>query len=221
MNLTRRKPNSRSPAARCCLERPCSADDESAQAPAPTPAPPPKPSAILIENVRIFDGECNRLSALSNVLVVGNKIQAINTTPISPPPNAALTRIDGGGRTLMPGLIDNHVHIPLSAGAQAAVGRPQLRADLEARGAEEAEPMLHARLHLRARHGRAGVRLQGGIDTGKYAGPRIWPSGAMISQTSGHGDSRMPHERSRRFFGEASRGEELGVNFIADGRTRC
>jgi len=40
----------------------------------------------------------------------------------------------------------------------------------------------------------------------------------MVSQTSGHGDSRHPHERSRRFFGEVSRGEQLGANFIADGR---
>jgi imidazolonepropionase-like amidohydrolase len=40
----------------------------------------------------------------------------------------------------------------------------------------------------------------------------------MISQTSGHGDSRLPHERSRRFFGEVSKGEQLGANFIADGR---
>jgi imidazolonepropionase-like amidohydrolase len=40
----------------------------------------------------------------------------------------------------------------------------------------------------------------------------------MISQTSGHGDSRLPQERSRRFFGEVSKGEQLGANYIADGR---
>ena len=44
------------------------------------------------------------------------------------------------------------------------------------------------------------------------------PFGAMVSQTSGHGDTRLPHERSRRFFGKASMGEEMGYNFIADGR---
>jgi imidazolonepropionase-like amidohydrolase len=56
------------------------------------------------------------------------------------------------------------------------------------------------------------------IDSGELPGPRIYASGAMVSQTSGHGDSRMPHERSRRFFGEVSKGELLGANFIADGR---
>ena len=35
----------------------------------------------------------------------------------------------------------------------------------------------------------------------------------MISQTSGHGDSRLPQERSRRFFGEVSKGEQLGANY--------
>ena len=56
------------------------------------------------------------------------------------------------------------------------------------------------------------------IDKGELPGPRIYPSGAMISQTSGHGDSRLPQERSRRFFGEVSKGEQLGANYIADGR---
>jgi imidazolonepropionase-like amidohydrolase len=56
------------------------------------------------------------------------------------------------------------------------------------------------------------------IDAGQAEGPRIYPSGAMVSQTSVHGDTRAPHERSRRFFGTASMGEEMGYNFIADSR---
>ena len=60
--------------------------------------------------------------------------------------------------------------------------------------------------------------LKAGIDSGKYTGPRIWPSGATISQTSGHGDFRLPSEMSRRFFGKPSRAEMMGATFIADGR---
>jgi len=56
------------------------------------------------------------------------------------------------------------------------------------------------------------------IDQGKAIGPRIYPSGAMISQTSGHGDFRRPQDRSRRFGGEMTRGELMGFGFIADGR---
>jgi len=181
------------------------------------PAVPP--TAVLIENVRVFDGQSPRLSERSNVLIVGNKIQSISTRTITPPAGAQLTRIAGGGRTLMPGLIDNHVHIALSTTGQVELLSPETTMDvLQARATKEAGDML-----LR---GFTAVRDMGGpllaarprIDTGELPGPRIYPSGAMISQTSGHGDSRLPHERSRRFFGEVSKGEQLGANFIADGR---
>jgi imidazolonepropionase-like amidohydrolase len=176
-------------------------------------------TAVLFENVRVFDGQSPRLSAPSNVLVVGNKIQAIAPRPLSPPAGMQVMRITGGGRTLMPGLIDNHVHIALSTTGQAELLSPEITMDvLQARATKEAGDML-----LR---GFTAVRDLGGpllmarprIDKGELPGPRIYPSGAMISQTSGHGDSRLPHERSRRFFGEVSKGELLGANFIADGR---
>jgi imidazolonepropionase-like amidohydrolase len=60
--------------------------------------------------------------------------------------------------------------------------------------------------------------LKQSIDAGKTPGPRVWPSGANISQTSGHGDFRSADERSRLFFGKASRAEESDATFIADGR---
>lgn len=81
-------------------------------------APVPQPMSVIFENVRIFDGSSARLSAPSNVLVVGNLIKAISAAPITAPADSRLTRIPGGGRTLMPGLIDNHVHVTLSASSQ-------------------------------------------------------------------------------------------------------
>ena len=80
-----------------------------------------QPTAVLIENVRIFNGTSERLSAPSNVLVVGNAIKAISTAPIAAPENAAVTRIAGGGRTLMPGLIDAHTHVMFATVPQAQV----------------------------------------------------------------------------------------------------
>jgi imidazolonepropionase-like amidohydrolase len=188
-------------------------------APAASAADQPQPAGILFENVRIFDGTAAKLSAPANVLVEGKVIKSISPTPIAPPPGMAVTRIAGGGRTLMPGLIDNHVHILMSASSQPDLLDPKVAPEtLQARATEEAKQTL-----LR---GFTSVRDLGGplltsrpaIDRGELPGPRIYPSGAMISQTSGHGDSRLPHERSRRFFGEVSRGEKLGANFIADGR---
>jgi len=63
-----------------------------------TPTTEPRP-AILFENVRIFDGKGSELSAPSNVLVHGNKIERISTAPISVDEQTELQVIQGGGRT--------------------------------------------------------------------------------------------------------------------------
>ena len=70
-------------------------------------------SGVIIEDVRIFDGKSDRLSPPSHVLVVGNSIKAISSTPIADV-GMTVQRIRGGGRTLMPGLIDNHWHTMLA-----------------------------------------------------------------------------------------------------------
>jgi imidazolonepropionase-like amidohydrolase len=107
----------------------------------------------------------------------------------------------------------------MSANSQAEMLNPKASFEsLEKKAIEEAKLML-----LR---GFTAVRDVGGpvfgikrsIDSGKTLGPRIYPSGAMISQTSGHGDFRMPSDRSRRFGGQITRGELMGIGFIADGR---
>ena len=185
-----------------------------AQATAPLPA-----SAVLIEDVRMFDGKGDTLSAPLSVLVVGNKISRISAGRIAAPEGVELTTIKGGGRTLMPGLIDNHVHVTLSANTQQDALDPKVTLEtINARAIEEARQVL-----LR---GFTSVRDMGGpvfdlkrsIDQGRSPGPRIYPSGAMISQTSGHGDFRAPDEPSRRFGGKASRGELMNAAYIADGR---
>jgi len=178
-----------------------------------------QPTAVLFENVRIFDGTAKKLSALANVLVVGNLIQTISTQPITAPAGNTLTRVAGGGRTLMPGLIDNHVHIVMTASTMAQLSDPNAKFEvIEARGAEEARQTLLRGFTTVRDLGGPVFGIKKAIDAGKAEGPRIYPSGAMVSQTSGHGDSRLPHERSRRFFGKPSLGEEMGFSFIADGR---
>ncbi len=89
---------------------------------------------------------------------------------------------------------------------------------IEAKGAGEAKQMLTRGFTTVRDLGGPSFGIKRAIDSGKAVGPRIYPSGAMVSQTSGHGDSRLPDERSRRFFGQVSKGEQMGFNFIADGR---
>ena len=71
------------------------------------------PALTLFENVRIFDGKSEALSASMNVLVRGNIIEKISKDPIPIDGNSSAKIIAGGGRTLMPGLIDAHWHTML------------------------------------------------------------------------------------------------------------
>lgn len=180
---------------------------------------PSPPTSILFENVRIFNGASEQLSAPSNVLVVDNKIESISGAAISAPSDTSVTRIAGGGRVLMPGLIDNHVHIYMSASTQADLLNPAINPDvLEASAIQEAKQMLLRGFTTVRDVGGPVFALRAAIEEGKTPGPRIYPSGATISQTSGHGDFRSLEERPRRFGGTLSRGEEIGATYIADGR---
>ena len=173
---------------------------------------------ILIENVRILDHQTKALTSPMNVLVSGQKIEKISSAKISSP-TQDVVKINGGGKTLMPGLIDVHVHMVFGSLTMTQMMSPDMSEEMLMNKVGEAS-------HKMLMRGFTSVRDAGGpifplklaIDKGKVVGPRIWPSGATISQTAGHGDFRTPDERSRRFFGKASRAEELGATFIADGR---
>jgi imidazolonepropionase-like amidohydrolase len=142
----------------------------------------------LFRNVRVFDGSGASLSPPTDVLARGNVIAGVGAAAR---PGAAAVIINGKGRTLMPGLIDNHFHVPLSVIRQEEIADPVLTpAVIEARGAKEAEAMLMRGFTSVRDMGGPMIPIKNGIDKGKYTGPRIRPSGAMISQTSGHADDK-------------------------------
>jgi len=175
----------------------------------------PRP-AILFENVRIFEGKGSALSAPSNVLVQGNKIERISTAPISVDEAVELQVIQGGGRTLMPGLIDAHWHatmaaVPMQVLMTADIGYLNLVAGKVAR-----DTLMRGFTSVRDLSGPT-FGLKRAIDEGLIEGPRIWPSGAMISQSGGHGDFRMPHEVPAAHNASLSRGEAINGGVIADG----
>jgi imidazolonepropionase-like amidohydrolase len=177
--------------------------------------PTTAPSTVLFQNVRIFDGKARSLSAPSNVLVRGNRIDKISAAPI-PVDRSANTRIiEGGGRTLMPGLIDAHWHTMMVRPTPAAllmgdIGHLNLVA-----GAEATDTLMRGFTTVRDVGGPA-FGLKRAIDEGTIAGPRIFPSGAIITITSGHGDFRQPFEVPRVLGSPQSRGELLGAAMIAD-----
>lgn len=168
-------------------------------------------SATLYENVRIFDGTGGALTGPSNVLVRDGVIETISADAITADDAEV---IDGGGRVLMPGLIDAHWHAMLirstpEEGLNNDSGYTTLLA------AAEAEATLLRGFTTVRDMGGYSFSLKRAIDEGLVAGPRIYPSGAIISVTSGHGDFRQLHELPRN-PAELSRMEELGMAMIAD-----
>ncbi len=184
--------------------------------PGRTSAQAPEQRGLLFENVRVFDGRSDRLTPPSNVLIVGNRIQAVSRAPITPDAGLDVRRVDGGGRTLMPGLIDAHWHALLVA--------PDLMTAMTAdagllnfMAADVARQTLMQGFTSVRDVGGPSFGLKRAIDLGLVPGPRIFPSGAMISQTGGHGDFRLPHEVPRPTADGLNHAERMGAAMIADG----
>ncbi|MFZ0094134.1 MAG: amidohydrolase family protein [Pseudolabrys sp.] len=185
---------------------------------APGPASPAtlaSSDATLFQNVRIFDGKSAALSAPSNVLVRGNTIERISVGPITVEANANVRVIAAGGRVLMPGLIDAHWHSFMAATAMPLLttANPSYLHILAARQADAT--LMRGFTTVRDMGGPV-FGLKRAIDEGVIKGPRIYPSGAMISQTSGHGDFRFPFELPRTPGGPLSQSEAQGAAAIAD-----
>ena len=172
-------------------------------------------NATLFLNVRIFDGKSATLSPASSVLVKGNTIERISTSPIDPAGIPNLTVIGGEGRVLMPGLIDAHWHAFMASVPQMVL----LTSDtsyLQLLAARQAEATLMRGFTTVRDLGGPVFGLKRAIDEGAMIGPRIYPSGAFISQTSGHGDFRFPFELPRTLGGPLSHSELEGIAAIAD-----
>ena len=175
----------------------------------------PSTPVTLFQNVRVFDGKSGALSGPTNVLVKGQTIARISADPVAIEPDARATVIAGNGRTLMPGLIDNHWHTILARPTPAEaitgdVGYTNLLASVEA-----AATLMRGFTTVRDMGG-PSFALKRAIDEGLVIGPRIYPSGAMITITGGHGDFRQPYELPRVIGGPLTRGEQIGGSAIAD-----
>ncbi|WP_027136574.1 metal-dependent hydrolase family protein [Gaetbulibacter saemankumensis] len=165
----------------------------------------------LIKNAKIFDGVNEKLID-GDLLIENNLIKQVGGS-IKAPKGAEV--IDAENKTIIPGLIDVHWHMALAelpmtfilSGDAYEVG---IRSTL-------ASPKTLMR-------GFTSVRDMGGnvfslkklIDQGLVVGPRILPSGPMISQTGGHFDYRLPNEIPDQ-LGNMTYWGEVGMTAIADG----
>ncbi len=173
------------------------------------------PALTLFENVRIFDGRSDSLTGTMNVLIRGNTIDVIseNPIPVDGAPSAKI--IAGGGRTLMPGLIDAHWHTMLVRPTPAALLTDDLGYLNLVAGAEATDTLMRGFTTVRDVGG-PSFGLKRAIDEGIVVGPRIYPSGAIITVTSGHGDFRNANELPRVIGAPLSRQERTGASMVAD-----
>jgi imidazolonepropionase-like amidohydrolase len=171
-------------------------------------------AVTLFNNARVFDGKSTSLSEPTNVLVRGKLIERISRAPIPVDRSATTTIIDAGGRTLMPGLIDAHWHAMLARATPAQafgdVGYNNLMA-----GDEATDTLMRGFTTVRDVGGPV-FGLKSAIDEGIVKGPRIYPSGAMITITSGHGDFRQLTDLPRTIGGMLTRMEQVGGAIVAD-----
>ncbi len=171
-----------------------------------------EPAEVLFRNVRVYDGKSEMLTAPTSVLVRGNTIAEIDMAATA---QGGAIIVEGGGRTLMPGLIDAHWHTILirptpEQAIYGDVGFTTLVAGVEAKAT-----LMRGFTTVRDMGG-PSFGLKQAIDSGLIEGPRIWPSGAMITVTSGHGDFRMTSELPRDGSRPLSRMEAIGGSMVAD-----
>ncbi|HEY1610833.1 MAG TPA: amidohydrolase family protein [Paraburkholderia sp.] len=167
---------------------------------------------MLFTNFRLFDGKSSTLRDGMYILVDANRIARIAQG--QPDSTDGRTVIDCGGRVMMPGLIDMHWHallaaLPVQTILQADIGFVYLAASAEAE-----RTLLRGFTTIRDVGG-PSFALKQAIDGGLISGPRIYPSGPMITTTGGHGDFR-PLTDFPNAPGELSRMEKEGGFAIAD-----
>jgi imidazolonepropionase-like amidohydrolase len=142
--------------------------------------------SYLIENVRIFNGVDPELSA-GNVLVEDGVISAVSDDAITAPDGA--TVIDGADRVLSPGFIDLHVHltghVPSMLGDAHGTVVGAIANDVARHFLDSGFTTIRDAAGTHPDFARA-------IEAGIVYGPRVYPSGAVLSQTGGHGDRRHP-----------------------------
>lgn len=169
------------------------------------------PPVILIRNVQLFDGTGSPRQS-RNVRVAGDRIDAVSAGDIPVP--AGATIIDGAGQTLMPGLTDAHWHMAAVKGVPWMGSDDGLAIALILKDAER--QLMRGFTTVRDTAGSVfGVKAA--IDRGIVPGPRCYPSGAAISQTSGHGDPGPIDELPVTLGGDVSRNQRLGMTAIANG----
>jgi len=171
-------------------------------------------AAVVFTNCAVLDGTRRERREDHHVLVEGARIREVSDRAIT---SATAEPVDLGGRTLMPGLIDAHVHVLAVDAALARLSdRPVTLLTLQA--ARVLEGMLQRGFTTIRDAAGADGGLAEAVEAGLVRGPRIFPSGMALSQTGGHGDVRP---RTQSVVTCACCEGGINLSRIADGVAEC
>jgi len=172
-----------------------------------------RPTKILLREARLFDGKSGAVKDGAQILVENGRITGVDLTNAPAPSDATVIACANG--VVMPGLIDAHWHTIFAAVPLNILlnGDPGI---IFAASTAEAERTLLRGFTTVRDMGGPSFSFKQAIDAGIIPGPRIFPSGAMITTSGGHGDLRLPTEIPRD-GGKLSTGELIGGSAIVDG----
>jgi imidazolonepropionase-like amidohydrolase len=151
----------------------------------------PAPDTTVLHAARLLDIDSGRVVSPGEVLVNGDRIVEVGTT-VKHPAGAAI--IDLGDRTLLPGLIDAHIHLFLHPGAedlqtvQESVPQRTIVATIAARDDLMAGFTAERDMGTEGA-GSADTAVRDAIDRGEIPGPRLRISGNAINILGGHEDA--------------------------------
>jgi imidazolonepropionase-like amidohydrolase len=147
-------------------------------------------TSYLFSGGRFLDPRRDELQDGISVLVEDGEVKEVSDRPIT---SSTAARIDLRGRTLMPGLIDAHIHIVLTEVNLRLLADVPLTL-LAAKGAVAMRAMLHRGFTTLRDTGGADYGIKAAVEQGLFEGPRLFIAGQPLSQTGGHADHRLRTE---------------------------
>ena len=170
---------------------------------------------MLIYCGKLIDPKGGQIQTAMSIIVTGNNITDVQKGYVTADPGD--TVIDLKGQTVMPGLIDAHVHLEDQGSPDSQLkGFTQSDADIAFQSVIYAKTTLMAGFTTVRDVGGTGVNisLRNAIRRGQVIGPRVYTAGKIISSTGGHGDPT--HGYRKGLYAEPSFTET-----VADGKDAC
>jgi imidazolonepropionase-like amidohydrolase len=173
---------------------------------------------LVIKNANLIDGTGAKPLKDAVIVIEGTRITAVGKEgEVDIPKKVKKTEIDASGKTVMPGLIDSHLHLigmKTDRWLEEDLVRPHQLALIKS--VYDAIDLLEAGFTTVKDCGGFGIYLKRSIAEGTTRGPRILSAGYVLSQTAGHGDSHyLPVEWVD------ARVTKRGMSLLCDGVPEC